>query len=157
MVFIRVRDRHRLELAGTRGRATGVAAGPATITATDTATSVFGDAALTVTPPVVIPPPPGTTRSITVVPSAGRPGSGVTIAGVKFPPNSRVRVSYRTGGHPRQVKICKTTVAIDGAFRCQGLIPGAAKAGAAGTHVIAAKILKAKGTPSVLANFNLIR
>lgn len=145
--------------AGTKGRATGVAAGGTTITATG-AGGTAGTAVLPVTPPVVIPPvvippvvPPSTTQ-VALVPGAGKPGSNVNIVGTKFQPFTNVKVTYRTGVHPRQVKLCKVAVAANGTFRCLAQIPLIPKAGAVGPHVVATKTVGRKG--SILTNFQLL-
>jgi len=156
-------------IPGSQGVAHAVAAGAATITATDPTSGTAGTAVLTVNPVVVPPvippvippvsPPPGppkpTTRGFVLSPNNGRPGSRVQVAGWLFPAGRAVRVSYRTGGRPRQVKVCRTTIRSDGTFTCPGFVPGQPKSGAAGVHDVVAKVVRAKGTPVTYGSFTM--
>lgn len=154
---------------GSQGVASAVGAGSATITATDPTTGTAGTAVVAVNPiavPPVIPPvvppvspPPGppkpTTRGFVVSPDNGRAGSRVQVAGWLFPAGRAVRVSYRTGGRPRQVKVCRANIRSDGTFTCPGLIPPSPKAGGAYLHTVVAKIVRAKGTPLTYGSYTL--
>ncbi len=78
---------------------------------------------------------------VALSPLKGLPGTTVKAKGAYFVGGETVIVSYLTGlsaPAPESVTICTATTAVNGAFGCKGKIPGKARAGAKGVHVIEA-------------------
>jgi len=116
--------------AGSQGLATAAATGAVVITATDSATELFGTAALDVT---------GAT--LTLTPSLGPARTHVVVSGTGFTPGSNVKVLFLTEVSARpKYRICVATVGSNGTFTCSGKIRGAKRDGAAGPHTVEAKI-----------------
>jgi hypothetical protein len=93
----------------------------------------------------------------------GPPRTSVAIGGETFKPGERVKIKYKTGlAKPKSVPLgpgctdpsTSTQARGDGSFVCTVLIPGAAKAGAAGKHKIVA--IGKRSHRKLVATFHLI-
>jgi hypothetical protein len=116
---------------GTKGLLTGIAPGTTTVRATDSASPVFGTAAVNVTgrPP------------LTITPNIGPRSTPVLMSNGTFTPGVLLVAKYKTGlAHPRGQLICIANAQPDGTINCSGQIPAAPKAGANGAHTVIAKI-----------------
>jgi hypothetical protein len=120
--------------SGSQGLATGVAVGAVTVTATDPSTSIPGTAALTVSPGTPV-------SAITMTPNTGHKRTHVAISGMGFTTGQTVTVSYVSGRTRKKLAkavLCTTTVAQDGSFTCNGVIPRHKRAGVVGQKTVTA-------------------
>jgi hypothetical protein len=120
--------------AGSQGLATGAAVGAVTVTATDPSTSLPGTAALTVTPGTPVP-------AVTMTPNTGHRRTPVAISGTGFTTGQTVTISYASGRTRKKLAktvLCTATVAQDGSFSCNGVIPRHKKAGVLGQKTVTA-------------------
>jgi hypothetical protein len=76
---------------------------------------------------------------VTISPSSGAAGQGVTASGAGFAAGEQVDVAYKTGlkkPNPKTVNVCSAVASPLGDFTCTGAIPLGANAG--GVHEITA-------------------